>query len=38
MQLMVERVDIGLNGLTIRLRIDGLASITADLQQIVAAR
>jgi DNA invertase Pin-like site-specific DNA recombinase len=36
-QLLIERVDIRLDGLTIRLRTDGLASLAADLQQKAAA-
>ncbi len=36
-QLLIQRVDIRLDGLTIRLRTDGLASLAADLQQRAAA-
>jgi len=36
-QLLIERVDIRLDGLSIRLRTDGLVSLAADLQQTAAA-
>jgi site-specific DNA recombinase len=36
-QLLIERVDIRLDGLTIRLRTEGLASLATDLQQRAAA-
>jgi site-specific DNA recombinase len=36
-QLLVERVDVSLNGLTIRLCTEGLASLAADLRQRTAA-
>ena len=32
-QLLVERVDVGLDGVDIRLRTEGLASITAELER-----
>jgi hypothetical protein len=35
--LLVERVDIGLDGLDIRLRTEGLASLAADLRRKAAA-
>ena len=34
LQLLVERVDVGPDGVDIRLRTDGLASITADLNAV----
>ena len=36
-QLLVERVDVSPDGLTIRLRADGLASLAKDLQRKAAA-
>ena len=36
-QLLIERVDVSLDGLTIRLRTEGLASLAANLQQKAAA-
>jgi len=30
-QLLVERVDVGVDGIAIRLRAEGLASLVADL-------
>jgi site-specific DNA recombinase len=36
-QLLIERVDVAPDGLTIRLRTEGLASLAADLQQKAAA-
>ena len=36
-QLLVERVEVKPDGLTIRLRSEGLASLTTDLRQRVAA-
>jgi DNA invertase Pin-like site-specific DNA recombinase len=36
-QLLVERVDVNPDGLTIRLRADGLASLAKDLQRKAAA-
>jgi site-specific DNA recombinase len=32
LQLLVERVDVSLDGIDIRLRTDGLASLLADLR------
>jgi site-specific DNA recombinase len=32
LQLLVERVDVSLDGISIRLRTDGLASLVADLR------
>ena len=37
-QLLVERVDIGVDGTSIRLRMEGLASIVADLRQSSGSR
>ena len=31
-QILVERVDVGLDGVDIRLRTEGLASLVADLR------
>jgi hypothetical protein len=28
--LLVERIDIGLEGLTVRLRVDGISGLTAE--------
>lgn len=36
-QLLIERVEVMSDGLTIRLRTEGLASLAADLQQKAAA-
>jgi hypothetical protein len=36
-QLLVDRVDVMPDGITIRLRTEGLASLAADLQQKAAA-
>jgi site-specific DNA recombinase len=37
-QLLVERVDIGLDGVDIRLRTSGIASLIGDLQMMGAPR
>jgi site-specific DNA recombinase len=37
-QLLVERVDVGTDGLAIRLRTGGLASLIADLRMMGAPR
>jgi site-specific DNA recombinase len=37
-QLLVERVDIGLDGVAIRLRTNGIASLIADLRMMAAPR
>ena len=37
-QLLVERVDVGPEGLEIRLRTEGLASVTADLNAVRPAQ
>ena len=31
LQLLVERVDIGLEGLSLRLRVDGLAGLVGEM-------
>jgi hypothetical protein len=36
-QLLIERVDVAPDGLTIRLRTEGLATLAADLQEKAAA-
>ena len=35
-QLLVERVDIGIDGLTLRLRMDGLAGLANEMATTVA--
>jgi site-specific DNA recombinase len=37
-QLLVERVDIGLDGVAIRLRTSGIAGLIADLRTMAAPR
>jgi site-specific DNA recombinase len=37
-QLLVERVDVSLDGVDIRLRTNGLASLVADLRMMGAPR
>lgn len=32
-QLLVERVDIGIDGLDIRMRLDGMASLASEMRQ-----
>lgn len=32
-QLLVERVDIGIGGLDIRMRLDGMASLASEMRQ-----
>ena len=35
-QLLVERVDIGLDGLDVRLRIDGLLGLVREMREVAA--